>query len=258
MIYEIGTEDISSNSYFFERHIDVNCIEHIHSHMEIVFVDDGFLMLTTDKKEYHLKKGQMAVVMPYEIHSYKTESRSDMHVLTFSPELISEYRQMFSNSVFENPVCPISGNLNSVLSEYEESENDSFKTKAVIYYSISEFINNSPLMEKKTAEYDVYRKAITYISKHYTENITLGQTAIDVGVTPVHLSRVLNSRGKSGFSEIVNSLRIFHARRMIEQTNQPISYIAFESGYGSIRNFNRIFVKYFSESPKDVRKKTSI
>ena len=55
------------------------------------------------------------------------------------------------------------------------------------------------------------------------------------------------------FTDIVNCLRLKEAKRLLEQTDMPISELAYEAGFGSIRNFNRLFEKYFKCMPKDIR-----
>ena len=64
----------------------------------------------------------------------------------------------------------------------------------------------------------------------------------------------MNHGGKPGFSEILNSLRVFAAKQKLEQTTSPVIEVALETGFGSIRNFNRVFKKFFGCNPSDVRK----
>ena len=132
---------------------------------------------------------------------------------------------------------------------------DIFKNKALLYCTISEFIKSSTISDTPQTEFDLYRKAMAYISEHYREDITLSFVAQSVCVSSAHLSRVINNGSKMSFSDIVNSLRIHYAKKIIEQTDTPISDTAYESGYGSIRNFNRIFKKYFGANPKEHRER---
>ena len=135
-----------------------------------------------------------------------------------------------------------------------EEFTDDFKKKALLYCTVSDFLGSSVLTESPVFEYDIYRKALIYISENFKDNITLEKTALFIGVSAAHLSRVLNSNGKRGFSEVLNSLRVHEARKLIERGNLPISEIAMESGFGSIRNFNRIFQKHFGIKPSDIKK----
>ena len=131
---------------------------------------------------------------------------------------------------------------------------DDLKKKALIYYTLSLFMNNCGVVEKAKHEFDLYRKALTYITDHFTENINLEVVSNFVGVSTSHLSRVLNNSCGSSFSDILNALRIHHAKILLNETDMSISDVAYASGYGSLRNFNRIFKKNYGVTPKEMRK----
>lgn len=256
MGYSISHESGISDYYCCLRYKSVNFSSHVHSHIEFVFVLSGSLDICIENKSYSLTCGNVSVIMPYEIHSYYTTKESDVFIIACPPEYISEYRQILQGKIFETPVSAFTDSHKSLIEEISSDLDDGFRKKALVYCTLAEFLKKSPLKEGSLYEYDTYRKAIGYISENYTENITLGQVAFYIGVTTSHLSRVLNSDGKPGFSEILNSVRVYDAKQKLEQTNSPISEIAYETGFGSIRNFNRIFKKYFGCNPCDIRKTT--
>ena len=130
---------------------------------------------------------------------------------------------------------------------------EAFLYKALIYAVLASFVRQCSVIDTAEPEYDVYRKAMVYITKHYTGDISLKKVAVACGITPAHLSRVLNSHGKYSFSDIVSSLRVYEAKRMLTQTQLSVSQIALEAGFGTIRNFNRVFQKYFLCSPRQLR-----
>lgn len=254
MKYEISKEQGMSD-FFFSDILMASSSPHIHSHIEFIYVTKGKIRVTISDKEYPLGENDMAVSMPYEIHSYEYEDDAEAFVLACPPEYLSEYRQLLTGKVFAPPTVAYT-EVHKLLVETLIKENfeDDLKKKALLYCTVSEFLNSSILENAPVFEYDVYRKAISLISEHYKENITLEKTALHIGVSVAHLSRVLNSNGKRGFSEILNSLRLYEARRMIERSSLPISEIAMESGFGSIRNFNRIFQKHFGCKPSEIKK----
>jgi len=252
--YQVSPEKGVSD-FFFSNIITDSSPSHVHSHMEFIYVLKGRVTVSIADKNYSLTEGEMAISMPYEIHSYEYDENTQAFVLACPPEYLSEYRQMLSGKVFVPPIVKYS-DVNRILIEniIDENFEDDLKKKALLYCTVSDFLNFSTLSDASVFEYDVYRKAIVYISENFKENITLEKTALYVGVTPFHLSRVLNSNGKRGFSEILNSLRVYEARKLLVNENLPISEIAMEAGFGSIRNFNRIFQKHYGCKPSDVRK----
>ncbi len=255
MVYLISPEKGISDYFFTDQRENAFCLPHVHSHIEFIFVLEGEQELNIDGTDYLLAPNTAAVVMPYQIHHYAPRYHSTTFIIACPPEYISEYGQLFSGKVFAKPCISFGATTRSMIAEIAGQEtNDFFKSKALVYCILSEFLQKSTLISNEYFAYDVYRSAIVYISEHYMEPITREQVALHANVTVTHLSRVLNSRGNASFSDIVNSLRIFKARLLLEQTKKPITQIAYETGYGSIRNFNRIFQKYFGCNPTDMRR----
>ncbi|MBO5452704.1 MAG: AraC family transcriptional regulator [Clostridia bacterium] len=256
MDYYISAEKGISDYYYCSKVTNASNISAIHSHIEFIFILKGELVVTVDKNTHTVTAGNSVVVMPYQVHSYVTENFSEVFFIACPPDYINEHKKTLTKKLFVPPVANFGNGTNILIDEILSSEfKDDFKKKALLYYTLSHFMKSCALTDRETVEFDVYRKAIAYISEHYTENITLETVADSVGVTAPHLSRVLNGGCKSSFSDIINALRIYEAKKLLEQTTLSISEVAYASGYGSIRNFNRIFVKYFHCNPKDIRKK---
>ena len=57
-----------------------------------------------------------------------------------------------------------------------------------------------------------------------------------------------------GFNDFLNIVRVQKARQIVEFTNQPMTEIAYYCGFGSVRNFNRVFAEVFGCSPSKLRK----
>jgi AraC family transcriptional regulator of adaptative response / DNA-3-methyladenine glycosylase II len=72
------------------------------------------------------------------------------------------------------------------------------------------------------------------LSARHLRRLFLGQ----VGVTPVQLAR---------------SSRAHFARRLLDDTDLPITEIAFASGFGSLRQFNRTVAEIFRATPRELR-----
>ncbi len=253
MSYMIEVEEGFSNYYFCEQLKSPFYAPHCHSHIEFVFVTNGELEITVETRTINVTEGFVAVIMPYEVHSYKGDNKCQVFVIACPIEYFHEYRQMLIGKVFEPPYVKTSEAHKVIIGEIvKDNFSDDLKKKALIYYTISSLLNNCVIKETQTFEYETYRKAVMYISAHYTEAITLNKAALYTGVTPTHLSHVLNNGGKPGFLGILNSLRAYHAKLLLEQKKYSISEVAMESGFGSIRNFNRIFKEYFNCNPRDI------
>ncbi len=255
MNYEISPESGISD-YYYCKHSSIAVFHpHIHSHIEFVYVLDGCLELNAFGQNLQIPSGNAAIITPYEIHSYKSEGNADLFILACPPEYFPEYRQIFSGKSYDPIYSPIGASHRAIITDIISSDfTDNLKKKSLIYCTLSDFIKNSSFREKQSFEYDLYRKALNHISENYTdESLSLSKAAAYMGITPSHLSRVLNSDGKPGFSELVNSLRLYSAKQMLEQSDASIGQIALDNGFGSIRNFNRIFKKIYGCTPRESR-----
>ena len=256
MNYEISRENGISDYYYCESTRSVEYKPHIHSHIEFVYVLDGYLKLSAFGQNLQIPKNNVAVITPYEIHSYKTEKDTNIFILACPPEYITEYKQIFSEKSY-SPIYSKIGKSHLAIIEdiIKDDFKDNLKKKSLIYSTLSDFINNVNFEKKQSFDYDLYRKAVNFIAENYTdETLTLSKTANHTGVTASHLSRVLNSDGKPGFSYLVNSLRSYSAKQMLEEDDAPIAEIALSNGFGSIRNFNRIFKQHYLSTPREIRK----
>jgi AraC-like DNA-binding protein len=52
---------------------------------------------------------------------------------------------------------------------------------------------------------------------------------------------------------VLNKYRIEQAVAYLQETDQPISAIAFASGFQSIRSFNDACLKYYKKTPSKIR-----
>lgn len=256
MQYTIEKEQGFSDFFYCAEMIQPKRTSHIHSHIEFVFILEGNLEITISENTYLLSSPQMAVVMPYEPHSYTGDVR--LFVLACPPEYLPEHRHILTNKVFSPPTANYTTVHEAIIDDLiADHFSDNFKKKALLYYTISAFLQQCSLQQAPSYDFDLYRRALAYISENYQNDISLKSTATALGVNQSHLSRILNSGDKPGFSEILNSMRVYAARRMIEQENRNISEAAMAAGFGSIRNFHRIFKSYFGCNPTDVKKVTS-
>ncbi|MBE7042537.1 MAG: helix-turn-helix transcriptional regulator, partial [Ruminococcaceae bacterium] len=155
---------------------------------------------------------------------------------------------------FQTPVIQVTQPLQSLLTELVENETPHiFCTKALIYLAFSQLLQIGRLISVNSPLDDTFRKAVLYIMEHYKENLTLKRVSTAVGVTPVHLSRMFGQKTDFCFTELVNIVRLQEACYLLQNSTLSVSNIAFEAGFGSIRNFNRIFEKFFHSTPKQFR-----
>jgi len=107
--------------------------------------------------------------------------------------------------------------------------------------------------ERETSLDNTFLKACEFINKHFNEKLTLETVAKEIGIHPVTLSRKFTDHAKMSFVSYLNYQRCTFAAGLIENNDVSISEIAFLAGFGSIRNFNRIFRSIYGVTPTDFK-----
>ncbi|WP_108666603.1 Ada metal-binding domain-containing protein [Euzebya rosea] len=73
-------------------------------------------------------------------------------------------------------------------------------------------------------------------------------------VSPRHLQRITTATFGAGPAALITMRRVRLARMLVDQTDLPLTRVAFAAGFGSVRQFNDAFRRTFHASPTDVRR----
>ena len=85
--------------------------------------------------------------------------------------------------------------------------------------------------------------AVSYMREHYQEKLTLQEVADRCYVSQWHLSKLLNKYMEMSFYDILNSIRIENAKRLLENPGLKIGQIGEMVGYADAAHFTRTFKK---------------
>jgi two-component system response regulator YesN len=102
---------------------------------------------------------------------------------------------------------------------------------------------------------DYVAAAISFIHRHYTENISQTIVASDIGISPAYLSKLFKENLQIGFMEYLNHYRLENAKKLLEQHNYSNKVIAQLCGFNDDAYFSKVFKKCVGMTPKEYRKK---
>lgn len=120
-----------------------------------------------------------------------------------------------------------------------------------VEYIANELYQGSTMQSRCDRLSEVY----AYISNNFYQDITLESIARVANLTPPSFCRLFKQQTNKHFIEYLNEVRISNACKFLMQSNLNISEVAFECGYKTISNFNKIFKKITGSSPKEYRQK---
>jgi AraC family transcriptional regulator of adaptative response / DNA-3-methyladenine glycosylase II len=100
----------------------------------------------------------------------------------------------------------------------------------------------------------VVRRALRLIDEGILDNSSVDDLANKLGLGSRHLRRLfLQHVGASPIS-FAQTRRLHFAKRLLDETNLPVTEIALAAGFGSVRRFNTAFRQTYGRTPSDLRK----
>jgi len=93
--------------------------------------------------------------------------------------------------------------------------------------------------------------------ENFRDNIQLPHIARMAGMSVPAFCNYFKKRTRKTYIGFVNELRIGHACKLLSDPQKTISEICYESGYNSVANFNKQFLKVKGEAPSHYKKKLS-
>jgi AraC family transcriptional regulator of adaptative response / DNA-3-methyladenine glycosylase II len=100
---------------------------------------------------------------------------------------------------------------------------------------------------------DLVCEAVQLIINGELDRGTEAELADRVGVSARHLRRLFLTHLGASPDQLARSRRAHFARRMLDDTELTVLDVAFASGFGSLRQFNRTMREVFRASPSELR-----
>jgi transcriptional regulator GlxA family with amidase domain len=91
-----------------------------------------------------------------------------------------------------------------------------------------------------------------YVMKNYKEQITLEQVSKLAYMTPQAFCRYFKKHTHNTLVGFINQVRVNEAcKKLMENSDDTMACIAYNTGFNSITNFNRVFKSVVKKSPKE-------
>ena len=126
------------------------------------------------------------------------------------------------------------------------------KLKGLLYTIGGEIVEQTVLTDVGGADM-VVMDVVDYIADNFKSNISLRDVAEAKGYNYQYLSRIFNQTFGINFKTMLNQYRTNHALELLRDSKLPLTEIAFESGFQSVRSFDYTFKQQFGKSPKEFR-----
>ncbi|HET6255332.1 MAG TPA: AraC family transcriptional regulator [Puia sp.] len=97
-------------------------------------------------------------------------------------------------------------------------------------------------------------KIFQYVHEHSGETVALAEVAALINLSESAFCKFFKRTTGKTFSDYLSDIRIGHACRLLSESDETISEIAYRSGFESLTYFNRVFRRKKGMRPRDFRK----
>ncbi len=253
---------------------------HWHEEMEIVYIEKGELFETVDLCEYTAKEGDIILIRPCLLHSFKVDNGgyAQMKTLIFNLSMLTnnttdacsiKYFTPFSDGQYTYPCIIHPGDtyydelvvlVKSMVELYEyhpplyelEIKSKLFEMFAILFRgffereSITISITDSTTRNIKTI--------LDYICNNYMNPITIDELANSVNLSKHYFMRFFKKYMGMTCVEYINDYRLKIATNLLLTTTMQITEVATNIGISNLSYFNRIFKKKYGITPKEYRR----
>jgi len=99
------------------------------------------------------------------------------------------------------------------------------------------------------------RRALSYIEKHYAEDLSVEIIADSIGVSEGHLRRLFNQELGSNVVQYLKNYRIDKAKMLMEYQNEPLETVWKKTGFASAQYFSYVFKQKEGILPREYKKR---
>lgn len=224
---------------------------HLHACFEFLTVQAGEMTVTVDGREYRLTAGQSLLLFPHQIHAL-TSTQSRHTLCIFSPQLVHAFAKRTAGLLPRDNRCDASHEIAAAL---QSADHRSLLMKKGVLYTLCGLFDDTAQYTPRSEVGDtLLHKIFAFVETAFADDCSLGALAAATGYDYAYLSRSFRRLVGISFNTYVNHYRLSHACYLLKNTGQSVLQCALDSGYASLRSFNRNFKEQFGVSPSEYRK----
>lgn len=252
---------------------------HWHSDIEIFWVMQGTVKLTTSQGSYTIQQGEAVFLNSDTLHLQEPISpRPVLLTQVFDASLIagtpgSVFAQKYVNPVLEahqldalifQPVQPNHRHLiNAIRQAYDLADLQEPGYEISVRNQLSEawltiFLEAQKQLHTKRSASSVgeerLKTMMQYIHSRYHEKISLADIAASASVSDREALRSFRRWLQKTPFQYLTEIRIRSARRLLRETTRQVTDIAYECGFSSPSYFGKVFLEEMGMTPLEYRK----
>lgn len=249
---------------------------HVHPELELIWVVEGGLSVSTEKRRYEAKLGTPVVFNPNQSHEFHSMGeRCTFLCLQLSLEQFTrvypELQHLSLDSVFpDDYLSPeerktLRGYLLSLARAYFREEphyalwctGQAALLLHLLFSRMPAHTVTKGEISQRQRRGDLLKRLLDYVDENYTHKLRLEDFARAQGRSVGFLSHFFKENTGQTFQEYVNTVRFNAACKRIAAGEERMLDVCMESGFSDYRYFSRTFQRRTGMTPEEYRKSSS-
>lgn len=247
---------------------------HWHYEYELLAVLKGSITVRVSSRVLVLKKNDIILINSKSVHEIQCEQGDNLCiVLQLDPALFKNekgetiFYRFYLNSVADE--LPVRGGYlhfvrraaRIVLGSLKKEEEKSYyRVCAEVYTLIAdlfEYVEYDMSMQTGQSDHDItlLMEIIDYIRDHVEDRDVLKHLCREIGMSSKTVYRYLKNHVGMSVKDMVDTLRVDKAKKLLNHTEKNMNCIIDECGFGSENTFYRIFRQSTGMTPREYRQK---
>ena len=254
MIVHQTTNSYGNYNYNAFVYKNIGWDPHFHGNYELIYSMEGVTVITVNGTDHSVSAGEFLLIAPYSVHHMQIKGEAKVWIGVFSEDHVYEFAKGNSGTGFSVFRCD--GEVEEFLKKYllYQGDPDRYMCIACLNAVCDQCLKHASRLCEES-DVALSGKIIEYISSRVGEKIDMQSVAEALGYEYHYFSGLFNKIFSMNFKSFINMFRFERACKLLEDSSKSISYISFECGFETVRNFNRVFKELGGMTPREYRQR---
>ena len=264
--------------HYFEFDKNFHFSGEVHDFWEMVYVDSGEVLITADKNNYILKRGELVFHKPNEFHTISSNKKTPANVFVISFASVSKSMTYFKNRkmVLPEPLKHYIKTLiregretfdlpfnNPELRELKLNSTSPFGSQQIIRTTLEQLLimlirtqeqrSKAPSIfpDKESMDNHLVNAVLDLLKEHIYGTITVEEICSKLNYSKTYISKIFNQNCHCTIVEYYTDLKIKEAKKLIRENTYTFTEISNMLCFNNPHYFSRVFKKKTNMTPRE-------